>query len=159
MSSRVWLVLAFLLASGATPARAEPNSVIEVALDQAKIISLPPETATVIIGNPAFADVTPIRGSRAWVITAHGFGETNLIAIRADGAVLEEKKFRVVRPKTVLLLQKGDARVSLACNPDCMPTVQLGDDDDHFSKIGAQITKRDQLAQGAASANTSVAGK
>ena len=133
---------------------------IEVTLDQAKIIKLPPDTATVILGNPTFADVTPIKGNNSlYVVTAHGFGETNLIAVSRDGEVLQESEFRVLRPKTVVVLQKGDSRVSLACNPDCMPTVQLGDDKDQFDRAGGQITTRNQLAQGAASTGVSVAGK
>jgi len=134
--------------------------VIEVTLDQAKIIKLPPETATVILGNPTFADVTPIKGNDSlYVVTAHSFGETNLIAVSRDGQILQENEFRVRRPKTVLVLQKGDTRVSLSCNPDCMPTVQLGDDSDLFSKVGSQITTRNQLAQGSAAGSTSAAGK
>jgi hypothetical protein len=157
MSSRFWLAFVFVASFWAEPAGAEPAStVIDVTLDQAKIAKLPHGTTTLVLGNPTFADVTPVRGTDAWVITAKGFGETNLIALSADGAVLDEKELRVLRPKTVLVLQKGDSRVSLACNPDCMPTMQLGDDDDHFSKTGTQITLRNSQAQGASSA---VAGK
>ena len=39
MSSRLWLAVAFVLASGATPARAD-TSTIAVVLDQAKIARL-----------------------------------------------------------------------------------------------------------------------
>src|SRR5580693_8057598 len=45
MSSRLWLAVAFVLASGASPARAE-TSMIAVILDQAKIARLPEATAT-----------------------------------------------------------------------------------------------------------------
>ena len=93
------------------------------------------------------------------VITAHAYGETNMIAVSADGRVLEEKELRVLPAKTVVVLQNGTSRVSYACNPDCMPTVQLGDDNDVFSKAGTQITLRDSLAHGAAAASMSGAGK
>jgi len=157
MSFRVALSLAFLAALGPRAGFAEPRSPIDVTLDQAKIIELPPATATIVLGNPTFADVTPVKGSDSlYVVTAHGFGETNLIAISRDGQVLAEHEFRVLRPKRLLVLQKGDSRVSLACNPDCMPTVQLGDDIEHFKKAGDQITSRNQLGQGA---GVSVAGK
>ena len=43
MSSRLWLAVAFVLASGASPARAE-TSMIAVTLDQAKIAKLPQGT-------------------------------------------------------------------------------------------------------------------
>ena len=50
MSSRLWLAVAFVLASGASPARAE-TSMIAVILDQAKIARLPEATATLIVGT------------------------------------------------------------------------------------------------------------
>jgi hypothetical protein len=40
-----------------------------------------------------------------------------------------------------------------------MPTVQLGDDNDVFSKASTQITMRNGLAEGAASASASNNGK
>jgi Flp pilus assembly secretin CpaC len=60
MSSRLWLAVAFVLASGASPARAE-TSMIAVILDQAKIARLPEATATLIVGNPMIADVTMLK--------------------------------------------------------------------------------------------------
>jgi hypothetical protein len=159
MSSRFWLAFAVLVALGPEPARADPAlDVVTVKPDQAKLINLPPGTATVIVGNPTFADLTLMNNNKQAVITAHAYGETNMIAVSADGRVLEEKELRVLPAKTVVVLQNGTSRVSYACNPDCMPTVQLGDDNDVFSKAGTQITLRDSLAHGA-SATLSGAGK
>ncbi|HTR13294.1 MAG TPA: pilus assembly protein N-terminal domain-containing protein [Roseiarcus sp.] len=151
MSSRVWLVLAFVLASGSTPARAEPD-VLKVTLDQAKVAKLPPGATTLIIGNPMIADVTMLKNNGAMVITGKGFGRTNLIAIGADGAVLKEQQLVVLPAKTVVVLQNGSSRISYACNPDCMPTVQLGDDPKHFAETGGEISARDKFAAGAGSA-------
>ena len=83
MSSRLWLAVAFVLASGASPARAE-TSMIAVTLDQAKIVKLAPGTATLIVGNPMIADVTMLKNNNTMVITGKGFGQTNLIAIDAS---------------------------------------------------------------------------
>jgi Flp pilus assembly secretin CpaC len=149
MSSRLWLVVAFVLAAGASPARAE-TGLIAVTLDQAKIASLPRGTSTLIVGNPMIADVTMLKNNNAMVITGKGFGQTNLLAIDAAGAVIEEQQVRVLPPRTVLVVQKGDSRVSYACNPDCMPTVQLGDDDKTFTEAGTQISTRNGYAAGGA---------
>ena len=54
MSSRLWLAVAFVVASGASPARAE-TSMIPVTLDQAQIARLPQGTATLIVGHPMIA--------------------------------------------------------------------------------------------------------
>jgi hypothetical protein len=160
MSSRLWLAAAFIVAFGPQPAQAgRALDVIAVNPDQAKIVNLPPGTATLVIGNPTFADATLMKNNKQAIITAHAYGETNMIALGADGAVLEEKELRVLPAKSVVVLQNGTSRVSYACNPDCMPTVQLGDDTDVFNKAGTQITTRNGLAQGTVSASMSGAGK
>ena len=147
MSSRLWLAAAFVLAFGASPARAETD-LIAVTLDQAKIAKLPAGATTLIIGNPMIADVTMLKNNNSMVITGKGFGQTNLIAIDAGGSIIEEKQVRVLPAKTVLVLQNGTSRISYACNPECMPTVQLGDDDKMFSEAGGQISTPQQLRCG-----------
>jgi hypothetical protein len=151
MSFRAPLAIAFVLAFGPTPTHAaKAPDLLAITLDQAKIAKLPPGTSTLIIGNPMIADVTMLKSSGAMVITGKGFGDTNLIALGADGSVLEEKQLRVLPADTVVILQNGPARISYACNPDCMPTVQLGDDTKNFSDAGGQISARNGYATGGA---------
>jgi len=145
MSSRLWLAVAFVLAFGATPARAE-TSLIAVILDQARIARLPAGTATLIVGNPMIADVTTLKDNTTMIITGKGFGQTNLIAIDATGSLIEEEQIQVVPARTVLVLQNGSSRISYACNPACMPTVQLGDDDKIFKDAGEQMSTRNGYA-------------
>jgi hypothetical protein len=151
MLSRILPAIAFALAFGASPARPQTsNDVVAVTLDQAKVARLPSGATTLIIGNPMIADVTMLKNNNSMVITGKGFGQTNLIAIDAEGAIIEEKQVRVLPTKTVLVLQNGNSRISYACNPDCMPTVQLGDDDKTFSEAGGQISTRNSYAAGSA---------
>ena len=89
-----------------------------------------------------------LKNNNAMVITGKGFGQTNLIAIDAAGSIVEEKQVKVLPPRTVLIVQRGDSRVSYACNPECMPTVQLGDDDKSFKDAGEQISSRNGYAAG-----------
>ena len=160
MSSRLWLAAAFVIAFGAEPTHAEASSdVIVITVDQAKIAKLPPGTSTLIIGNNTFADVTMLKEKDTMVVTGKGYGETNLIAIDYQGKILDEKQIRVLPTSSVLVLQSGNSRVSYSCNPSCMPTVQLGDDNDHFAKTGAQITLHDSLAHGTTSADLSPSAK
>ena len=84
MSSRLWLAAAFVIAFGASPARAETD-LIAVTLDQAKIAKLPAGATTLVIGNPMIADVTMLKNNNSMVITGKGFGQTNLIAINGEG--------------------------------------------------------------------------
>ena len=151
MLSRISLAIAIALAFGASPACPQtPNDVIAVTLDQAKIAKLPTGATTLIIGNPMIADVTMLKNNNSMVITGKGFGQTNLIAIDAEGSVIEEAQVRVLPAKTVLVLQNGNSRISYACNPECMPTVQLGDDDKMFTEAGGQISTRNSYAAGGA---------
>ena len=147
MSSRAILIIAFTVAFGASSPHAGPASeVLAITLYQAKIAKLPAGTATIIIGNPMIADVTMLKNSGAMVITGKGFGDTNLIAVDSNGSVIEEKELRVLPARTVVVLQSGALRVSYACNPDCMPTVQVGDDTKTFTDAGTQITTRNGYA-------------
>jgi hypothetical protein len=143
------MAVAVALAFGASPAHAETSSeVLAVTLDQAKVAKLPPGTTTLIIGNPMIADVTMLKNGNSMVITGKGFGQTNLIAIGPNGSIIDEKQLQVVPARTVLILQNGASRVSYSCNPDCMPTVQLGDDEKNFSEAGGQISTRNGYAAG-----------
>ncbi len=151
MSSRLWLAVAFILAAGASPARAE-TGMIAVTLDQARIAQLPQGTTTLIVGNPMIADVTMLKNNNTMIITGKGFGQTNLIAIDAAGSLIEESQIEVLPAKTLLVLQNGSSRISYACNPVCMPTVQLGDDDKAFKETGEQMSTRNGYATGSGSA-------
>jgi len=151
MSSRLWLAVAFVLAAGASPARAATD-IIAVTLDQAKIARLPQGAATLIVGNPMIADVTMLKNNNTMVITGKGFGQTNLIAIDAAGSLLEEQEIEVLPSKGLVVLQSGSSRMSYACNPVCMPTLQLGDDDKTFTEAGTQISTRNGYATGSSTA-------
>lgn len=153
MSSRFWLTLAFVAAFGPEPAYAAASSeVVTITLDEARVAKIPEGTSTLVVGNPMIADVTMLKTNNAMVITGKGYGETNLIAIDTAGSVIDERRVRVLPAKTVLVLQSGPSRMSYACNPDCMPSVQLGDDDKTFKDEGEQISARNGYAAGGAAA-------
>ena len=148
MSSLIWL-FAFVMAFGASSAQADTAlKYIAVVLDQAMVEKLPEGVSTLIIGNPMIADVTLLKTGAAMVVTGKGFGQTNLIALDSGGVVLLEKQLRVLPAKTVVVLQNGASHVSYSCNPDCMPTVQLGDDPKSFNDAGGEIASRNGYATG-----------
>ncbi len=150
MSSRFWLTLAFVAAFGPEPAYAAASSeVVTITLDEARVAKIPEGTSTLVVGNPMIADVTMLKSGDAVVLTGKGYGETNLIALDSQGAIILEKQLRVLPDKSVVVLQNGGSRVSYACNPDCMPTVQLGDDPKTFNDAGGEITTRNGFAAGA----------
>jgi len=141
------LMLGLCVAGAPTVATAQAlAAVLSVTLDQAKIARIPEGTVTLVIGNPIVADVTMLKGSGAMVVTGKGFGETNLIALDAQGNVLDEKTVRVVPTTSTLIVQRGMDRESYSCAPNCMPTVQLGDGKE-FIDASNQITARNMLTQ------------
>ena len=153
MSPRVLLLLAL---AGAAPAAtlaapaSAPPAMLTVTIDQAKVAQLPAGTRTLVVGNPAIADVTMLKGGGAMVVTGKGYGLTNLIALDAQGNIIDEKQIDVEPTRSVLVVQRGNARESYWCNPTCMPTVQLGDENNAFSQASGQIGARNALAQGGA---------
>lgn len=144
LTSVVTLGLALsALGIGLLPQQASAADKIEVELDNAKLLKLPPGTETLVIGNPAIADVT-VQRNQVMVVTAKNFGSTNMIALDAKGAIVSESRIVVTvssRPESLVVL-RGDKQNSYSCNPECGPTVELGDDSAHFGKSMEQARAR-----------------
>lgn len=126
---------------------ASNDDILRITVDQAQVAKLPANTQTVIIGNPAIADVTMLKGGGGgMVVTGKGYGRTNLIALDASGALLDEKEIHVQPTRNVLVVQRGNSRESYSCDPVCMPSAVLGDDTKVFGDVSGQITAHDTLA-------------
>ncbi len=151
---RPWTVPATLLAAvfmgnaaQAAPQDAPGDSVL-VLVDHAKVVRLPEKARTVIVGNPAIADVT-LQRNGVMVVTGKSFGVTNLIALDSSGTLLAESLVRVSAASDALLtVQRGMERESYSCTPVCQPSLQLGDAQKYFGEAGAQATSRNALATG-----------
>jgi hypothetical protein len=160
MSPRVLLLLALAgaapaatLAAPAAPASAPPG-MLSVTIDQAKVVKLSPDIRTLVVGNPSIADVTMLKGG-LMVVTGKGYGLTNLIALDAQGIIIDEMSIEVEPAKAVLVVQRGNERESYWCNPLCMPTVQVGDDNTAFTTASGQVTAHSSLAGGASASKPS----
>lgn len=137
----------------ALPAQAAPQAAkaesVMVMVDHAKVVRLPEKVQTVIVGNPAIADVA-IQKNGVMVVTGKSFGVTNLIALDASGVLLAESLVRVgADTDSVLTVQRGLERESYSCTPVCQPAVQLGDAQKYFGEVGSQATTRNGNAMGA----------
>ena len=119
------LMMSVALAAFATfPALAEDLS---VAKDQSKIVKLTTAASTVVVGNPAIADVAMQDGTTA-VVTGKGFGATNVIAM--DGQGRQIASFRILvtgdYSRSVTLVRGGQV-VTLTCAPRCEMVSAVGD--------------------------------
>jgi Flp pilus assembly secretin CpaC len=135
------LLLALLPAAGF----AAPET-IEVTLDKAKILKMPPNATTIVVGNPIIADVTTLKKDGLIVVTGKGFGETNMIFLDSAGTAIEEANVRVMGQTSLVTVQRGMDRESYSCRPRCQPTVTLGDADSFIKGASTQITSRNTLA-------------
>lgn len=147
-SRRVLAGLALMGAALACPA-ARSDDVVEVLLDRALIVDMPPGAHTIVVGNPGVADVSVLRKQNRLVLTAKSFGETNMIALDARGATLAEIIVRVKGADHTLIVQRGLERESWSCNPRCEPVVALGDAPRHASEVVGQTAQRNGFAVGA----------
>ncbi len=128
---------------------ARADEMLVVNLDQAKVLQLPEKTSTIVIGNPGVADVTFIKRSGNLILTGKSYGQTNMIALDANGKALAEMQVRVAAGPGAVVVQLGDKRVSYSCSPRCQPTLALGDD----TTFSGQVTSQAQARNGFAAPN------
>lgn len=142
---------AFVLVAGTTLAEAAPpakHDSVVVMIDHAKVVRLPAKAQTVIVGNPAIADVS-VQKNGVMIVTGKSFGVTNLIALDAGGALLAESLVQVgTAADTTLVVQRGMERESYSCTPACQPAIQLGDAQRYFNEASGQARARNAQAVG-----------
>ena len=115
---------------------------LSVLVDRAKLIRLPERTQTVVIGNPAIADIA-VQKNGIVVVTGKSYGVTNLIALDGAGAMLAESTVSVGAPTdAIVVVQRGLERQSYSCTPSCQPSVLLGDANTYFNEQRGQAEQR-----------------
>jgi hypothetical protein len=144
------LVLApFLALSGAViglrPANAET---LRITVDQASMLKLPAQVATIVVGNPLVADASLQKGG-VLVLTGKGYGTTNLMALDRAGKVVLEKTLQVLGPtgRDFVVVYRGVERETYSCAPDCERRLTLGDSPVYFSNVLAQSGARNAAAK------------
>jgi Pilus formation protein N terminal region len=131
------------LAGGLAPpcALAASRDLLQVSVDKARVARIPENTRILVIGQPGIADVTMLKNSGMGVITGKSFGETNLIALDAQGNPLGEWTVRVGGERADLLVQNGLDRESYICSPLCLPIIDLADAKTTASERAAAVAQ------------------
>ncbi|MCD0416431.1 MAG: pilus assembly protein N-terminal domain-containing protein [Rhodopseudomonas sp.] len=135
------------------PAGAGTEDSISVSVDQAKLVKLPQDVATIVVGNPLIADVSLQPGGMV-VITGKGYGATNVIAMDRKGAVVTDRLIQVEGPSDkVVTVYRGTNRESYSCAPICERRMTLGDSEAYFKSTMDQTGKLNEQASGVSGAS------
>jgi len=143
-------IAAVLFIAGFQPAAfAQDQDAVTVTVNanMARILRINAPAATVIIGNPAVADVT-IQDPQTLILTGRSYGRTNMIILDSNGDPIADTVVEVAQLKSdTVTIFSGAQRTSVACAPSCQPVIMLGDDMSYTSNVIASST----LVDGAAS--------
>jgi Flp pilus assembly secretin CpaC len=133
-----------LSASGALAAN------IHVQINQTQPLHLTTPAETVLVGNPAIADVT-VQGSQLVYILGKTYGHTNLIALDASGKQIAQFGVDVVaQSDSTLTVTRGAGQVTYNCTPRCERVVNPSDSKDDFDEAVKQAGALASMGLGAA---------
>lgn len=117
-----------IIAGAGGPTFAIAGDSISVNIHMARVLRLDSPASTVIVGNPGIADIT-IQDPQTLVLTGKSYGRTNLIALDSAGNPIADTAIVVRRGvANIVTVYFGSSRTSVACAPECQPTIQIGDD-------------------------------
>jgi Flp pilus assembly secretin CpaC len=113
--------------------------------DSSKLLTVSTNPGTVVIGNPAIADVT-LNGKQIF-IHGHAFGETNLMIMDTAGNQIANFDITVTdNANNTVTLYRGTARSSFSCAPSCGAVMMVGDA--NMDEVITQNGKKMMLATG-----------
>jgi Flp pilus assembly secretin CpaC len=116
----------FILAAGLAgsvqmrPCSAADNApLLAVGVDRVINIRLWGPASTVIVGNPAIADVNLING-RSLIITGHRVGQTSIMVLDSGGRELLHQTLAVgAADSGQVAIQRGGEATDYSCSPRC----------------------------------------
>ncbi|MCV9999181.1 pilus assembly protein N-terminal domain-containing protein [Pararhizobium sp. YC-54] len=111
-------ILVLFSASLAPPAVAA-DGMLNVFMNQARVLKLDRPVSKVIIGNSDVADAT-VADAKTIVLTGRSFGTTNLVIIDADGnAIVDERILVSIDEGNTVRVFRQTVRSVLSCTPNC----------------------------------------
>ena len=114
---------------------------VKVSPDRATLVTLSGKPATIIVGNPTYADVAAI-GDKV-LVQGRNYGKTNIIVLDGQGRRLAQFDVLVVNddPQEVALFREGQ-RTTYLCAPDCVQVLDTRDDKDILDDLASNISRR-----------------
>ena len=110
---------------------------IEVVMNQAKIVKLTKDAATIVVGNPDIVDAT-VQDARTIVLTGKGFGVTNLVILDPEGLPVVDQSVFVSRndEKTTRIFRRAKVQ-TLSCTPFCEGSYKSAAEQTSEAELGA----------------------
>ncbi len=100
---------------------------MQVEINQSRLQQLGEAASTVIVGNPAIADVS-VTNADTLVVFGRSYGKTNLIALDASGRQIASFEINVTPvQKAALTLTRGTGDYSYNCAPQCVRVINPTD--------------------------------
>lgn len=111
-----------------------PGGDVRVDISHTEILRLAQPASSVVVGNPAVADIA-VHSPDTLLVLGRTYGTTNLIAMDAMGRVIAEHQIRVGARDYPGRLQvyNGTKRYTYDCAPECLIAPEVGDAAEHYS--------------------------
>jgi Flp pilus assembly secretin CpaC len=121
----------------ANPAAAADTGIV-VEMNQAKIVKLARPADTIVVGNPLIADAA-VQDSSTIVLTAKGFGVTNLVILDGEGNAIVDEQVTVVRQtaSSVRIYRRASIQ-TLSCTPYCESSFKSEAEKTSEAEMGGQ---------------------
>ena len=144
--SRILAIGAGIFA-GVVTATQQASAAQEIVLtaDQSKVMTLPVPPATIVVGNPAIADVT--TDGNTLLFHPRAFGVTNVLALDGNGRRLADYVVRVIFDDSysVTMYEPG-IRETYTCRNNCETTIRIGDEKNYYELFTSQSQGKFDLA-------------
>ncbi len=136
-------------------AMAPSAQTIRIEVNKASILKLTQTPSTIIIGNPALADITP-QDNNVLVLVGKASGRTNIIILDDAGNVMHNYDIAIQEEQSGnLTMFRAGKQWSYSCAPYCERVINPNDDSDAFGANLSQVqAKADQMSGAANSENT-----
>ncbi|WP_426231006.1 pilus assembly protein N-terminal domain-containing protein [Pararhizobium sp. DWP3-4] len=95
------------------------DEMLNVFMNQARVLKLDRPVSKVIIGNSDVADAT-VADAKTIVLTGRSFGTTNLVILDTDGnAIVDERILVSIDEGNTVRVFRQTVRSVLSCTPNC----------------------------------------
>jgi len=122
---RLAAVLGAAVLAGAPAAVLAQSASMNVQIDQATRVQLRGPAGSVIVGNPAIADVTVVDANTLY-ITGKGYGVTEVVAVDPIGRTVFQSQVVVTDGAGAgrVRVWRGGQATEMACGASCSPSVR-----------------------------------